>query len=190
MIVRGHNSEWSEQLVQDLRDLWAQGLSTAEIGVRLNLSKNAVVGKAHRLDLPGRPSPIIRRDRPAPIPPPSVPRQQITLPPLASAAVATALAAPRPVVFISRPVIPDFYRAAPRQPPTPPAPRVQPQPAPRIVRRSPPTCCWPIGEPRSKTFRFCDGPSSPGKPYCDDHAKLAYLRIRDRRDDADIVSAA
>ena len=52
---------WDEQTISHLRDLWAQGLSTAEIGRRLGVSKNAIVGKAHRLDLDARPSPI-RRD--------------------------------------------------------------------------------------------------------------------------------
>ena len=37
-------------------------------------------------------------------------------------------------------------------------------------------CCWPIGEPRTKTFRFCDGTSIPGKPYCEEHSKRAYVR--------------
>src|SRR5271166_7201985 len=50
--------EWSEETIVHLRALWAEGHSTAEIGRRLGVSKNAVVGKAHRLDLPARPSPI------------------------------------------------------------------------------------------------------------------------------------
>ena len=53
--------EWAEETIVRLRTLWDEGLSTAEIGRRLGVSKNAVVGKAHRLDLPARPSPI-RRD--------------------------------------------------------------------------------------------------------------------------------
>jgi hypothetical protein len=50
--------EWAEETIVRLRTLWDEGLSTAEIGRRLGVSKNAVVGKAHRLDLPARPSPI------------------------------------------------------------------------------------------------------------------------------------
>ena len=53
--------EWNEKSIAKLRALWAEGLSTAEIGRRMGVSKNAVVGKAHRLNLPSRPSPI-RRD--------------------------------------------------------------------------------------------------------------------------------
>ncbi|MFZ8469382.1 GcrA family cell cycle regulator, partial [Staphylococcus aureus] len=53
--------EWSEEIIVRLRALWSDGLSTAEIGRQLGISKNAVVGKAHRLNLASRPSPI-RRD--------------------------------------------------------------------------------------------------------------------------------
>src|SRR3954451_16356577 len=56
-----HDMEWTEETITRLRGLWSEGHSTAEIGRRLGISKNAVVGKAHRLDLPARPSPI-RRD--------------------------------------------------------------------------------------------------------------------------------
>ena len=52
--------EWADDTIIRLRELWSEGHSTAEIGRRLGVSKNAVVGKAHRLDLPPRPSPIRR----------------------------------------------------------------------------------------------------------------------------------
>jgi len=54
-----------------------------------------------------------------------------------------------------------------------------PRPYGRVV-----TCCWPIGEPGTRSFCFCDAQSVPGKPYCSDHAQLAYVRLRDRREDA------
>lgn len=52
------NEAWTDDVIEQLRILWDQGHSTSEIGRRLKFSKGAVVGKAHRLDLPGRPSPI------------------------------------------------------------------------------------------------------------------------------------
>ncbi|MCQ4161483.1 GcrA family cell cycle regulator, partial [Roseomonas sp. GC11] len=52
--------EWTAEAIEALRALWAEGHSTAEIGRRMGISKNAVVGKAHRLNLPARPSPIRR----------------------------------------------------------------------------------------------------------------------------------
>lgn len=51
---------WTLERVAELERLWATGATTAEIGRKLNVSKNAVVGKTHRLGLPGRPSPIKR----------------------------------------------------------------------------------------------------------------------------------
>ncbi len=52
---------WTSQRIAELERLWATGASTAEIGRQLDVSKNAVVGKVHRLGLPGRPSPIRRK---------------------------------------------------------------------------------------------------------------------------------
>ena len=51
---------WTQDLIDNLGRLWAEGHSTAEIGRRLGLTKNAVVGKAHRLSLAPRPSPAAR----------------------------------------------------------------------------------------------------------------------------------
>ncbi len=178
--------EWTDETIARLRALWDEGHSTAEIGRRLGFSKNAVVGKAHRLDLPARPSPI----RPAP--PGSRPRTVVrrvagpTLPPLASTGLA-AQAAPRP----SAAPAPRSFGAlalkpaaayAPPAPAPAPVPRLQavaPRPYGRVI-----TCCWPIGEPGTKSFRFCDTASVPGKPYCAEHVELAYVKIRDRREDA------
>ncbi|MDD4520138.1 MAG: global cell cycle regulator GcrA-like protein [Alphaproteobacteria bacterium] len=54
---------WTPELVEDLQRLWNEGLTTGEIGKRLGVSKNAVVGKAHRLGLESRPSPIHREEK-------------------------------------------------------------------------------------------------------------------------------
>ncbi len=63
-------SPWTPELVQQLKALWEQGLPTAEIGRRLGISKNAVVSKAHRIGLKGRPSPLKRPPTPKYAPPP------------------------------------------------------------------------------------------------------------------------
>jgi GcrA cell cycle regulator len=63
-----------------------------------------------------------------------------------------------------------------------------PPPVLRAVHRAPGgrlvACCWPIGEPGTRSFRFCDKESLPGKPYCSAHAALAYVKVRDRREEA------
>lgn len=75
---------WPEDLVARLRELWDEGHSAAEIGRRIGMSKNAVVSKAHRLDLPERPSPIKRGAPPKVRPAPRA--GATTLPPLPSLA--------------------------------------------------------------------------------------------------------
>jgi GcrA cell cycle regulator len=169
--------EWAEETIVRLRSLWDEGLSTAEIGRRLGVSKNAVVGKAHRLDLPARPSPI-RRDGSGPAAPRRTTPRRVagpTLPPLSSTSPIAASGG-GPVIS------PHMVALAPKPISVPPPARVAPaasRPYGRIV-----TCCWPIGEPGTRSFRFCDIASDPGKPYCSDHVKLAYVKVRDRREDA------
>lgn len=207
---------WDDDTIRVLRDLWAQGLSTAEIGRRLSVSKNAIVGKAHRLELDARPSPIRRDSKPVAERPAAIPRMAgPTLPPLASAdatsavmtiavrastimtgtevasaegtsdAVAVGKPAPAPTnVQPIRPVAVESPKPAPPAAAIAPTPRPAPSHPPIQVRRSAPSCCWPIGDPGTKNFRFCDDMSVAGKPYCDEHAKLAYVKIRDRREDA------
>ena len=167
--------EWNQEAIVRLRALWTEGHSTAEIGRRLGVSKNAVVGKAHRLDLPARPSPI-RRDGNGGAPRQPAPRRVAgpTLPPLSSTALPVMEAAPS---------MPRPAAAAPqRVPVSPPPPRVLLAP-PRPFARSI-ACCWPIGEPGTPSFRFCDAQAATGKPYCTEHAQLAYVKVRDRREDA------
>ncbi len=177
--------EWNEETIARLRAFWAEGHSTAEIGRRMGVSKNAVVGKAHRLNLPARPSPI-RREGAAGAPRAATPRRVTgpTLPPLPAAAAPEqpparlAVAAPAPA---SRG--PAVHGPAAHIPAAPRVVSVRPATTTfRPARRQ--ACCWPIGEPGTKNFRFCDGKSTPGKPYCAEHAALAYVKVRDRRDEA------
>lgn len=173
--------EWNDEVISRLRALWDEGHSTAEIGRRLGVTKNAVVGKAHRLDLSARPSPI-RRDAGG-APRARAPRRISgpTLPPLACTRAAPVgdqrptaprMAEPRPV---------EPRQAAVYRPPAP-APVLTAVPSRPYARVVP--CCWPIGEPGTRAFRFCDEGSAPGKPYCAAHAQLAYVKVRDRREDA------
>jgi GcrA cell cycle regulator len=148
-------------------------MSTAEIGRQLGTSKCAIVGKAHRLGLPGRPSPI-KRNGPglSDAPRATLRRSQAegrqTLEGLASLDTLSPIVEAPPAVE-ARPVI---SAPVPAPPPTP------------FVRSRTAICCWPIGDPGTKTFRFCDDTAVPGKPYCDEHSKRAFVKIRDRRETA------
>lgn len=160
--------DWNSDTVAQLTSLWAEGLSTAEIGRRIGVSKNAVIGKSHRLELQARPSPI-RRDaarKPSVAPRPRCP----SLAELQNWTVTASTPLPVRAVF-----------AEVRRNP------LQAAPLARIVREMIPvatavlgtqSCCWPIGEPGTRSFRFCDAPNEAGKSYCPEHCRLAYRKKR------------
>ena len=66
---------WTEAQIADLKRLWTSGHSTSHIGTVLKVSKNAIIGKAHRLKLPPRPSPIRHSLEPKKPQPATVPKQ-------------------------------------------------------------------------------------------------------------------
>ncbi len=157
--------EWTAKAIDLLRALWAEGHSTAEIGRRMGVTKNAIVGKAHRLDLPARPSPIRKQE--AGGAQPSVPRRSPSV-----REAAAALPTRQAVV------------QAPPPPAPPPAPAATVAAVRHFPRASLRSCCWPIGEPGTREFRFCAAEADPGRPYCAEHSAIAYVRARDRRSDA------
>lgn len=87
--VKPPKFDWSEENIERLRQLWAEGHSTSAIGRMMGCSKNVVVGKAHRLGLPSRPSPIVRGGSPKATPPRADRRRAL------SEAIPVGLTAPR-----------------------------------------------------------------------------------------------
>lgn len=192
--------EWTEETIFRLRELWQQGLSTAEIGRRMSITKNAVVGKAHRLILPARPSPIRKASITARPDPSQTARRDPPRPDRAP----TAGEPSRIAQFVPRPLpaagdTPETVRAG--QDPIASITPLRPVPSPvnhatvsrasrgteRAIdlqepRRRGQACCWPLGDPGTKQFRFCGDEPIQGKPYCTEHAQLAYVKLRDRRD--------
>ncbi len=169
--------EWNSEAIETLRSLWAEGHSTAEIGRRMGVSKNAVVGKAHRLNLPARPSPI-RREAEGANARPAVPLQRRAPTPRQP----QPMRRPEPVQQPQQAPQPQQVVVAPVQmAPPPPPPAAVVRSFPRVSNRS---CCWPLGEPGTSGFRFCEEGAMSGKPYCSSHASVAYVKARDRREDA------
>jgi GcrA cell cycle regulator len=175
---------WTEEKVAQLRTLWEEGLSTAEIGRRLGISKNAVIGKAHRLQLAARPSPI-RRETQAEAagissePRPRRRRQAKPLPPAAGAEVPARQATSGKWAEAS-----GQQETRTRRPASPAPAKSAPSTRFSYSSTRSHVCCWPIGDPGKPGFRFCDAEVLPGKPYCAEHAGLAYVRLRDRREEA------
>ncbi|MGI3775700.1 MAG: GcrA family cell cycle regulator [Janthinobacterium lividum] len=206
--------DWTDAVILSLRALWDEGLSTAEIGRRLGVTKNAVVGKAHRLVLPARPSPIRRGAAPVATARratgPTLPSMELpeaapqfaerqagrvvpvaVVQPVADAGVRPQEApvvqvVPVRIVAVREPAEAVEDEEVAEVPVHPVAvrsvPSLRPVASPRRLRVV--ACCWPIGEPGTRSFRFCDADSMAGKPYCDSHAQLAYVKVRDRREDA------
>ena len=164
--------EWSDRKIAALRQLWMEGVGTTEIGRQLGFSKSAIIGKARRLHLPARLSPIRKGGAAAP----TRTRDRRPRPP------APRLAAISPIQADPTPT-----PALPRG--TPSAAAVNPASSaatPSETRRaSAKPCCWPIGDPGTPAFRFCDLPAEAGKPYCTEHCDIAYERRPKHRGDAE-----
>ena len=174
---------WTEQMVEDLKKMWDEGLTTGEIGKRLGVSKNSIVGKVHRLQLIARPSPIKKKDetestpKAAPAKAPKTVKQETP-------------AAKEP-------------QAAPKEEPTT-AVAATPQPKPHqdrieTIRNSVHvehpkgkhktlltdldnhTCRWPIGDPKDENFHFCGRKIKIGQTYCEEHAAIAYVKATGKK---------
>ncbi|MBN9531592.1 MAG: GcrA cell cycle regulator [Alphaproteobacteria bacterium] len=156
---------WTAEKIEQLNKLWSEGMSITEIGKILGMTRNAVVGKAHRLGLAKRPSPIARAPGPRPAAQPA-PAAQPT----------RSVVAPAPAAAVSAPVVEaPVVTAKPALPVMPQPARPRPAPAFRATRvANGPACRWPIGDPKSPDFHFCGSPSIEGKPYCEKHCAMAY----------------
>jgi len=147
-------SQWTPDRIQQLIALWNEGLSTSEIGRRLGVTKNSVVGKVHRLGLKKRASPIrtgpsITTKKPRP----ASPKVQAKVDAVAEArAVEAAPAEARPV------------------------PKKKPGELVRMEALRPGMCNWPVGEPGADDFHFCGEKTVPEKPYCAEHCERAYVK--------------
>lgn len=161
---------WNEQKIQKLRDMWGNGFSASEIAKQLGgLSRNAVIGKAHRLQLSGRSTSGRNGDESAPtrVAPASRTKsagKRVMLRALPSMPVPSMAARP---VAVKR-TTESLHSAVP--------------PLKTTERQ----CRWPFGDPRSNDFKFCGCGAVEGLPYCPDHAKVAYQNFgRSRRRDED-----
>jgi len=201
---------WTDERIDRLKELWTQGMTASQIADELGgVSRNAVIGKAHRLGLQSRPSPVKPNEgpgetAPSPFEPEAVtdsePESPEAEPEAAGpqAEAAPAAPAPDPVPAAPQPLIRSigpggFVRQAPgeQQSPIPPAPprRLVPaKPSPEIADKTSlldlneKICKWPIGHPGEPDFHFCGSPANPGFPYCVEHCGVAYQAQIPRRD--------
>jgi GcrA cell cycle regulator len=196
---------WTEERIATLTKMWEGGATASQIADELGgVSRNAVIGKAHRLGLKARPSPV-KPNEPKPAPKP----KEIEARPVAKArpkpaapperepegddASAAAPATPSQPLPNTKPDMPrvvsvgpgGFLRQGPgdQQAPIPPAPprRLVPaRPSPEIADKTSlldlndRVCRWPMGHPGEADFHFCGVKVNPGFPYCVEHCGRAY----------------
>jgi GcrA cell cycle regulator len=202
---------WTEERIERLKKMWHDGATASQIADELGgVSRNAVIGKAHRLGLEQRPSPVKPGEEkevkkpaatPAAAAPKAAPKAEAPAP--AQAAPAPAAAPPRQQQSGPRISAHDlqyrsigpggFIRQGPgeQQAPIPPAPprRLVPaKPSPEVADKTSlldlndRICKWPMGHPGEPDFHFCGEPANPGFPYCVQHCGVAYQAQLPRRD--------
>jgi GcrA cell cycle regulator len=176
---------WTEERVELLKKLWLEGLSASQIAGVLGegVTRNAVIGKVHRLKLSGRAKPASSTPRvrnasrssarrvSSPSGGSSSPRSSLggmmKSRSLGSAPMhgATALKISEDVeaeAYVAPQAVELFIPVAERL---------------SLLQLSENTCKWPIGDPLSSEFYFCGQHSNDGKPYCEFHSRRAYHQV-------------
>jgi len=157
---------WTDERVETLKKLWADGHSASQIAAELGgITRNAVIGKVHRLGLAGR----------AKSPSSAAPRQR------KPRAVSHMLRVSRPSMR-GNTALAHAYELD-----TEAEPELIDNVIPLGQRRSlleltEETCRWPIGDPGTADFFFCGGPTITSLPYCAYHSRVAYQPANMRRD--------
>lgn len=153
---------WTDERIATLKKMWKEGKSAADIAKTLGkVTRNAVIGKAHRMGLSGRPSPIKK--------PPAAPKKE---------------AAPKKTLLRSvkkpAPAAPVNKKSNLLQRPEVEEPKIfEKETVPEgggipLIELTERMCKWPIGDPRDADFIFCGLAIRPGTPYCPGHAAMAY----------------
>ena len=186
---------WTDGRVETLKRMWGEGQSASQIAKELGgVTRNAVIGKVHRLGLSNRGTGDAEPAQAAP----AAPAAAAAPPPPAPEAAAPS-PAPEPeededdapaAVPARRQIVP----AGQPLPPQPSANEISPE-ALETVREvekgakkltlmelTERTCKWPIGDPASENFWFCGLAVQAGKPYCEAHVGVAFQPMSARRD--------
>ena len=177
---------WTDERVERLSRLWLEGLSASQIATDLGegVSRNAVIGKVHRLGLSGRAS--NGAGEAAVVDEPVRPIEVIVAGPSAapmaiededdvSADALSDLPIELDVAPVPVPMAIDLAALRPREVALPHSGRVT------ILELGATMCRWPLGDPTSAEFRFCGCRATSGLPYCPDHARVAFQPVTDRR---------
>ncbi|EEX08121.1 GcrA family cell cycle regulator [Ruegeria arenilitoris] len=187
---------WTDERVELLKKMWGEGQSASQIAKELGgVTRNAVIGKVHRLGLSNRtagaaPAKAEPKEKPAPAPKAEAkPKPAPKTEPARPAAAAPAAEA-KPATPPRRQIIP----AGQPLPPQPSANEISPEALAKVnevekkakkltlMELTEKTCKWPVGDPATDDFWFCGLPAEPGKPYCEAHVGVAFQPMSSRRD--------
>jgi len=183
---------WTDERVELLKKLWMEGLSASQIAGVLGegVTRNAVIGKVHRLKLSGRAKPASSAPR---VRSTARPSRRVAAPASTSPRSGGSSIGSHGGVMRQRPMG-GGGGAAPMHGATAlkiseefqteayVAPQVAELFIPvekrlNLLQLSEQTCKWPIGDPLSADFYFCGQHSNEGKPYCEFHSRRAYHQI-------------
>ncbi|MEM7728210.1 MAG: GcrA family cell cycle regulator [Pseudomonadota bacterium] len=176
-------SSWTEDRVATLSKLWADGLSASQIAKQLGgVTRNAVIGKVHRLGLSGRAKPS--RPKPAkPAAPKATPAAAMSASAKAKPARAEKPAAAKAAKKEAAPATLPVSVEAPLK-----AKPLKDGSYATILTLTDHMCKWPIGDPTNDEFRFCGRKTDPEEPYCKAHSMVAYQPSRRRNSSGKMIS--
>lgn len=186
---------WTDERVETLKKMWGEGQSASQIAKELGgVTRNAVIGKVHRLGLSNRATtgtakadakPKVAKAEPKPK---AAPKVEAAPKPMAPIGEPTT--PPPPVSRARRAIIP----AGQPLPPQPSANEISPEALAKVsevekkskkiglMDLTERTCKWPVGDPATEDFWFCGLPVKAGKPYCEAHVGVAFQPMSARRD--------
>jgi GcrA cell cycle regulator len=157
---------WNDERVETLKKLWSEGLSASQIASRIGgVTRNAVIGKVHRLGLSGR-APTSRTSSARPRPRIAAPRRPAK--PRFSNVGAVALR--QSFQLEAEPYVSTYEELD--------IPVSERKSLLDLVESS---CRWPIGDPQTAEFHFCNRSKVTGLPYCEFHARRAFQPAQPRR---------
>ncbi|OIQ25824.1 MAG: GcrA cell cycle regulator [Alphaproteobacteria bacterium MedPE-SWcel] len=193
---------WTDERVELLKKMWGEGQSASQIAKELGgVTRNAVIGKVHRLGLSNRTTGGAKaaaepKEKPAPKPAPK-PKAQPKTEPARPPAPEPAAAAPAASTAEAKPSVPARKQIIPAGQPLPPQPsanEISPEALAKVneiekkakrltlMELTERTCKWPVGDPATEDFWFCGLPVQQGKPYCDAHVGVAFQPMSSRRE--------
>lgn len=189
---------WTDERVEILKKMWGEGQSASQIAKELGgVTRNAVIGKVHRLGLSNRagsggakadakPKAEAKPKKAAPKPK-AEPKAAKPVPEMKTEPAVP----PRPAGATNRKAI---IPAGQPLPPQPSANEISPEALAKVnevekkakklslMELTERTCKWPVGDPATEHFWFCGLPVQAGKPYCEAHVGVAFQPMSSRRD--------